>query len=231
LRAGGVINRTFTVQQGTVRYFGDLNADLDIQAQHVVRAPQRGTEDIPVLVHITGTLEVPKLTLATPPDRPPMTEGQLISLLTVGTTDPLALGTREQQAAFLRSVAVNALASELQRSLVSTERAPFDVLEIRPGVATGGAVGNASVPTQLAVGRALTNNLFVTANAGFCLVSGQPSFNARNLGATLEYRFNRELRSQLSAEPVQTCLARGVDIFGTARRYQFGAELRWDHGY
>lgn len=229
LRAGGVINRTFTVEGGTVRYFGDLNADLDIQARHIVRTPQRGSEDLPVIVHITGTLEVPKLTLTTPPDRPPMTEGQLISLLTVGSADPLALGTREQQAAFLRSVAVNALASELQRSLVSTERAPFDVLEIRPGV-TSGAVG-ASSPTQLAVGRALSNNLFVTANAGFCLGSGQPTFNARNLGATLEYRFNRVLRGQLSAEPVQTCLARGVDIFGTTRRYQFGAELRWDRGY
>jgi autotransporter translocation and assembly factor TamB len=229
LRAGGVINRTFTVERGAVRYFGDLNADLDIQARHIVRAPQRGTEDIPVIVHITGTLEVPKLTLTTPPDRPPMTEGQLISLLTVGTADPLALGTREQQAAFLRSVAVNALASELQRSLVSTERAPFDVLEIRPGISSG-PVGSSS-PTQLAVGRALTNNLFVTANAGFCLGSGQATFNARNLGATLEYRFNPVLRGQLSAEPVQTCLARGVDIFGTTRRYQFGAELRWDRGY
>jgi hypothetical protein len=231
LRAGGVINRTFTVERGTVRYFGDLNADLDIQARHVVRAPQRGTEDIPVIVHITGTLELPKLTLTTPPDRPPMSQDQLLSLLAVGTTDPLALGTRDQQAAFLRSAAMNALASELQRALVSNERAPFDLLEIRPGVGTGGGVGNVPVPTQLAVGRALTGNLFVTANAGFCLVSGQPSFNARNLGATLEYRFNRELRGQLSAEPIQTCLARGVDIFGTARRYQFGAELRWDRGY
>jgi hypothetical protein len=160
-----------------------------------------------------------------------MTEAQLLSLLTVGTADPLALGTREQQAAFLRSMAANALASELQRSLVSDQGAPFDLLEIRPGVATGGAVGNAAVPTQLAVGRALSSKVFVTANAGFCLVSGQPAFNAHNLGATLEYRFNRVLRAQLSAEPVQTCLARGVDIFGTTRRYQFGAELRWDRGY
>jgi hypothetical protein len=112
---------------------------------------------------------------------------------------------------------------------VSTERAPFDVLEIRPGISSG-PVGSSS-PTQLAVGRALTNNLFVTANAGFCLGSGQATFNARNLGATLEYRFNPVLRGQLSAEPVQTCLARGVDIFGTTRRYQFGAELRWDRGY
>jgi hypothetical protein len=30
---------------------------------------------------------------------------------------------------------------------------------------------------------------------------------------------------------VQTCLLRGVDIFGTARRYQFGAELRWSRDY
>jgi hypothetical protein len=133
LRAGGVINRTFTVERGTVRYFGDLNADLDVQARHVVRAPQRGTEDIPVIVHITGTLELPKLTLTTPPDRPPMSQDQLLSLLAVGTADPLALGTREQQAAFLRSAAVNALASELQRSLVSDQGAPFDLLEIRPG--------------------------------------------------------------------------------------------------
>ena len=231
LRAGGVINRTFTVERGTVRYFGDLNADLDIQARHVVRAPQRGTEDIPVIVNIAGTLEQPRLTLTTPPDRPPMSQDQLLSLLALGTADPLALGSRAQQAAFLRSAAVNALASELQRSLISDQRAPFDVIEIRPGVATGGAVGNVSVPTQLAVGRALTSNLFVTANAGFCLVSGSPAFNARNLGATLEYRFNSYLRGQLSAEPIQTCLARGVDVFETARRYQFGAELRWDRGY
>ena len=231
LRAGGVINRTFTVERGTVRYFGDLNADLDIQARHIVRAPLRGSDDIPVIVHITGTLELPRITLTTPPDRPPMSQDQLLSLLAVGTADPLALGSRAQQAAFLRSAAVNALASELQRSLISDERAPFDVLEIRPGVATGGGVGNVPVPTQLAVGRALTSNLFVTANAGFCLVAGQPTFNAQNLGATLEYRFNPYLRGQLSAEPIQTCLARGVDVFGTARRYQFGAELRWDRGY
>ena len=65
-----LINRTFKVERGTVRYFGDLNAELDVEARHVVQTPQ-GPGRLPVIAHISGTLEVPKLTLRTPPDRPP----------------------------------------------------------------------------------------------------------------------------------------------------------------
>jgi hypothetical protein len=35
----------------------------------------------------------------------------------------------------------------------------------------------------------------------------------------------------ISAEPVQTCYGRGVDVFITQKRYQFGAELRWNRDY
>ena len=56
-----LLNRTFAVERGTVRYFGDLNAELDVEARHVVRDVQGG--DVPVIAHISGTLEVPKLTL------------------------------------------------------------------------------------------------------------------------------------------------------------------------
>ena len=41
----------------------------------------------------------------------------------------------------------------------------------------------------------------------------------------------RELRALVSAEPVQTCFARGTDAFALQKRYQFGAELRWDRNY
>ena len=84
----------------------------------------------------------------------------------------------------------------------------------------------------MAVGRALSSKLFVTANAGFCLSSGQ-TFGARNLGASLEYRFVRDLRAVISAEPLQTCFSQGLaaDALATTRRYQFGAELRWDRSY
>ncbi len=233
LKVGGVINRPFTVERGTVRYFGNLNAELDVQARHLVKMPQGSGSDIPVIVRITGTLAVPKLELTTPPDRPPMSEPQLISLLMLGTTDPTAaqFGNTDQKVQAAVALAANALSSELQRALIS-ESGAFDVVEIRPGLATSGLVGRAtSTPTQFAVGRALTSKLFVTANAGLCLNSGQSGFSARNLGASLEYRFSRPLRFLISAEPVQSCFARVADAFATTKRYQFGAELRWDHDY
>ena len=234
LKAGGIINRTFTVERGTVRYFGDLNAELDVEARHVVRTPENN-QDIPVIVHITGTLEVPKLTLTSPSNRAPMTEQQLISLLALGTTDPQGLGrggTVDQRALYAVAVAGTALSAELQRALISDLRLPFNIIEIRTPFATSGFVGGATAtPLQLAVGKALTNKLFVTANAGFCLGSSQAAFSAQNLGASLEYRFRRSLQARLTAEPIQTCLVSGVNIFGATRRYQFGAELRWDRDY
>jgi len=227
-----LLNRTFAVERGTVRYFGDLNAELDVEARHVVRDVQGG--DVPVIAHIGGTLEVPKLTLRTPPDRPPIPEPQLISLLVFGTLDPRAAGQlqlddRGEVTATFLAYATNALTSELQRTLLGTSEG---LLEIRPGLSPSGFIGGGTSPTQFAIGRAITNKLFITANAGFCFSAGQ-TFGARNLGASLEYRFVRELRMVLSAEPLQTCFAQGLaaDALSSTRRYQFGAELRWDRDY
>src|SRR2546430_14992344 len=63
------VSREFVVSQGTVRYFGtpDQDAALDIEAKHVVHpvpTPGAPNEDITVVAHITGTLIVPKITLA-----------------------------------------------------------------------------------------------------------------------------------------------------------------------
>ena len=232
LQVGGLINRTFTVDRGTVTYQGDLNAALDVEARHVVKTPQGSGDDIPVIAHITGTLEVPRLTLSTPPDRPPMSEPELISLLMLGTADPAAaqLGNREQSVQAAAALAANALSNELANALISPSGKGLDLVEIRPPLATSGFVGGGT-PAQLALGRALTSKLFLIANAGICLKSGQSSFTAQNLGASLEYRFVRELRALVSAEPVQTCFASGTGALLTQKRYQFGAELRWDRNY
>lgn len=234
LKLGGFVNRTFTVEQGTVQYFGDLNARMDVRARHVVRTPGRGIEDTPVIAHITGTLEVPKLSLTTPPDRPPMSEPELISLLMFGTPNPASVsqfgtGGGGQQSLALAALALNAFSSELQRAITGKG---LDIVEIRPGLATSGLIGGGtSAPTYFAAGKALGDKLFVTANLGFCLMPGQGIVDPRNVGASLEYRFNRALRAQLAAEPIQSCLLRGVDIFGSTKRYQFGADLRWDRDY
>jgi hypothetical protein len=230
LKAGGIINRTFTVERGTVRYFGDLNAELDVEARSVVRTPEN-PEDIPVIVRITGNLLTPQLTLSTTSDRTPMTESQLISLLAFGTDNPLGSGAVSLGRGQAAAVATTALSSELQRALISDIGLPVNTIEIRPPLATSGSLGGTSTPFQLAVGKALSEKVFVTANAGFCLGSSQGAFSAQNLGASLEYRFRRTLQARLTAEPVQTCLVGGVNIFGVTRRYQFGAELRWNRDY
>jgi translocation and assembly module TamB len=77
----GPITRDFTVERGSVRYFGDLNAGLDIRATHVVRAV-RG-EEIPVIANITGTLYAPKVTLEST-FNPPISETDLVSYLVTG---------------------------------------------------------------------------------------------------------------------------------------------------
>lgn len=230
----GPINRTFTVERGSVRYFGDLNAELDVQARHVVKTPSGVGNEIPVIARITGTLEVPKLALSTPPDRPPLSEPELISLLVLGTTDPAAaaqLGATSSQVYALGAYALNALTAELQRALISKSGAGLDIVEIRPGIATSGFRGGPTSGTQVAIGGALTSKLFIIANAGFCFASNQNLLSARNLGASLEYRFRRELRLVVSAEPLQTCLPIGADALTSARRYQFGGDLRWDRDY
>ena len=225
-----LVNRTFTVERGTVRYFGDLDAQLDVEAQHLVKSPQGETGDIPVIAHITGTLELPKLTLRTPPDRPPMTEQQIYSLLVLGTTDARAEALFSDPQQRIVAYTSNVLSSQLQRALLGTGQG---TLQIRPGLTSGGLIGSNSSATQVAIGHPLSERIFVTANAGFCFSAGQSTFGARNLGASVEYRFNRFLRAVVSAEPLQTCFAPGLvsDALATTRRYQFGAELRWDRDY
>jgi hypothetical protein len=221
------------VERGTVRYFGDLNAELDVQARHVVQTPGGSTSDVPVIAQITGSLQVPKLRLTTPPDRPPMSDQELISLLMLGTREQAAgqLGTSAQQFAAVRTLAVtgalSGVTSELSRALST---GVGGIVEIRPGVTSTGLTNIGTAATQLAIGRAITNKLFVTANAGFCF-SNASALSARNLGASLEYRFRRDLRVVLSAEPLSTCFAAGTEAFITNKRYQFGSELRWDRDY
>ncbi len=78
----GPITRDFTVNRGEVRYFGDLNAGLDIEARHTSSA-RCGGEEIPVIAHIRARLRQPKLTLESTL-RPPISETDLVSYLITG---------------------------------------------------------------------------------------------------------------------------------------------------
>jgi autotransporter translocation and assembly factor TamB len=220
----GPVTRDFTVTKGEVRYIGTLDAQLDIEARHTVRAV-RG-EEIPVIAIIEGTLYAPRLRLESTL-RPPISETDLVSYLITGypANEATAIGgsnALETGLAYLSS----ALSSELERTLIQDLGVPIDLIEIRPGVAAGGSTS----PTQLAAGWQLGRKTFVTFNAGFCPDLSQIS--TRNLGAGLEFRFSKEWRLQSTIEPViERCGSEAVFGIRSRDRYQAGFDILWEREF
>ena len=220
----GPVTRDFTVERGSVRYFGDLNASLDIQAQHVVRAV-RG-EEVPVIAKITGTLYAPKVSLESTLN-PPISETDLVSYLVTGY--PANEASRLGQANALETGLAyfsSALSSELERALIQDLGIPLDLIEIRPGVSRGNRSPSLS---QLAAGWQLGRKTFVTLNAGFC-PENLSQFTYSNLGASLEFRLSREWSLLTSIEPtLQSCQqAFGILI---SNPYQIGSDIRWEREF
>ncbi|HET9066427.1 MAG TPA: translocation/assembly module TamB domain-containing protein [Gemmatimonadales bacterium] len=225
LRLGGFLTTDFDVQRGTVRFFGtpDLNASIDLQAQHLART--EGGDELPVIARITGTIQVPKVELSVANSQLPQVE--IISYLIFGRPSS-QLGSGSDRLA-LQS-AVGLLAGETGRAL--GQQFGLDLFQFSAELPLGTTSGASF--NRLAIGKQLGEKWFVTANAGFCLGGDDAGqISARNFGASLEYRFAREWRVQASAEPVQTCVTNRLSeaFSSVARRYQLGADLLWEKEY
>jgi hypothetical protein len=230
----GPVRRDFQVQKGQVRFLGtpDLNADLDIEAQHTVR-PLDGSQDIPVIAKITGTMLEPKLEL-TSTVLPPISETNLVSYLMfrrpASNLQTTGGAPGEQQQALNLGLAYvsSAVTSELQRMLITDLRVPVDYIELRPGTA-GGAYGS-STATQLAAGWQIGRKTFLTFSAGICTTGGATSY--KNIGASFEYRFARGFRFLASFEPSASCTAdQQAAPITTNDRYQAGFDFLWEQEF
>jgi len=219
----GPVTREFVVRDGTVRYFGtpDLDAELDIQATHVVHPlPGPGQySEIPIRAHITGTLRLPKLTLESDYN---YTQTELLSYLVSGKPS-FELGT--DQGAFVRGTAASLLAGELERTVVSDLGVPLDYLEIRPGDVTNPFSG-----AQVAAGWAIGARTFVVVNAGYCAKVRQARWT-NTLGATVQYRLSPEWRAEAGFEPLRNCSTGDLDLFVPAAPRQVGLDLFWERRY
>ena len=227
----GPVSREFVVSQGTVRYFGtpDQDAALDIEAKHVVHpvpTPGAPNEDITVVAHITGTLIVPKITLAA--EKQDLSQTELISLLLLGKRSVDLAGDQggiADQRAMLQS-AFSVLSGEIEQTIVSGG-VRVDYVEIQPG---GGAQGTPLSSLQLAVGRQLGPKTFLVVNAGYC--QGGQGGVQNLLGLSLQFRISPEWRTEASFAPVQTCLpdASSGGQATTVPR-QVGLDLFWERRY
>lgn len=222
----GPLNREFIVTDGTVRYFGtpDLDAELDIEARHVVHplptaAGTQSSEDITIIAHIRGTLRVPRLTLEA--ERQSLSQAELISYLLFGKPS-FELGGG--QGALARTAAASLLAGEFERTFVSDLGVPIDYFEIRPG----GDPNNPFIGTQFAAGWQIGGKTFLVLNAGYC--PGGTSNVTQALGASLQFRLSPEWRTEASFEPLRSCLLEGAKSNIPVPR-QVGLDVYWEKRY
>ncbi|HEU4699599.1 MAG TPA: translocation/assembly module TamB domain-containing protein [Gemmatimonadales bacterium] len=225
----GPVSREFTVQEGRVTYEGtpDLNATLDIQARHDVRA--LNNQVVPVIANITGTLRQPKLELTSGPGvQPPLPEVDLVSYLILGVPSSQAQGAQLSAVQNVTSYLTSALSNEFERALISDVGFPIDMLEIRPSIAFG---AQQSTVTQLIAGWQIGQKVFFTVNTGFC---SQAAFSLqRNIGAGIELRFSEHWRTQLSFEPTfQECGVRALGRqLAPTTNYQVGTDVFWEREF
>jgi hypothetical protein len=230
LVVGTVLSREFIVTEGTVRYFGtaDLNAELNITAKHVVRASGDQTEDIPITAHIGGTLLVPRLRLSIEGQQVSQTE--IISYLVLGRQPSALSGATAsgQEADLLMSTLGNIVSGELERTLMSDLGIPLDYIEIRPGgIRPGDGTERGKWSGALvAAGWQIGDRTFLTLNAGFCELQNLTSVS-KTLGATLQFRFSQEWRTEASFEPVRNCSKSAQ----TTGELQLGLDLLWERRF
>ncbi len=235
LRIGGLVTRDFTVQRGTVRYFGtpDLNADLDIEASHTVIAAET-SEEVPVVARITGTMLQPRLELSSAPTstRPALSQTELVSYLMFGrpTFSLQGQGGQGSQYAAVQaglSYLTSAFSSEIQRALISDLGVPIDFIDIRTGA--GGSVGLAGQSgsaqlAQVAAGWQIGRRWYVTLVADFCT-------NTQRFYPNAEFRMTRELRLKTSVEPSYSCQVALNQPALSVNKYQVGLDLLWEREY
>jgi hypothetical protein len=224
LELGLGTTREFRVTRGQVRYLGtpDLNADLDIDAEHLVRT-LRG-QDVTISVHIGGSLYDPRLKLSSDV-RPPISESEIISYLMFGApTFRAGTASGELGNRILTQQLFGTLSSQVEYALISDLGIPIDYLQIQPTTATGRLSG-----AEVAAGKqfdVLGTTAFLSASNRIC--SWQQLWSLENVGASLEFRLSRYWFLAASLDPHRSCAILTSPLTAT---YQFGLDLYWEKRY
>ena len=238
----GAVQRTFDVERGTLRFFGEpeLNPTLDIQAVHIVRQYTRQDRDIPVRVTIGGTLVAPTLKLGSADPSLALSESDAISYLFTGRPSFAVTSTADQYSSQTASVLLPTLGSYFGDRVARSLGLDQFQIETAGGV-SGKQFGPSSIlaSTRLGGGVQLGSRTFVRATVGLCQLFGasqistnQPLVNS--IGAKLEYRFSQWISASVGLEPPTTVLQCNSNV--NARNFvptpqQFGLDItrKWEY--
>jgi translocation and assembly module TamB len=190
------LQRTFQVEQGTLRFFGDpgFNPSLDIRAVYTSRttASHGGRNDVRVGVHLTGTLASPRAELYAADSLLGLSQSDLLSYVLFDQPS-FSVGTGTSSAMALILNSLSSLASS-QASRIAGGW--LDVVQLQTGTqygVPGLGIGSAFQGAQLAVGRQFGDRFFLSLTSGLCVANSAaagPRFT-EGLGVRAEYRFGR----------------------------------------
>ncbi len=236
------VQRTFDVERGTLRFFGEpeLNPTLDIQAVNIVRQYTRQDRDIPVRITIGGTLVAPTLKLGSADPSLALSESDAISYLFTGRPSFAVTTAADQYSSQFASVLLPTLGSALGDRVARSLGLDQFQIETAGGV-SGQQFGASSVLASTRLGGAvqLGSRTFVRATVGLCQLFGssqistnQPLVNS--IGAKLEYRFSQWVSASIGREPPTSQLQCNNNV--NARNFvptpqQFGLDItrKWEY--
>ena len=213
----GPVQRTFAVESGDVRFYGDpdFNAALNINAGYVVRqvAQQGARPDVRVRVRIGGTRLSPTLELSTP-DSARVSTADLVSYLATGGpsseisgrggNDYTSTATRALLASvgsYLGGKASGGLCDDVQLSTTGLDAYGGGLRDVGGKVLQG---------TRLNCAKQLSDRVFVRLDGGLCQVgklvdggSGAASSTpiGDTFGAKLDYRLSNGFLLSIGIEP------------------------------
>lgn len=239
----GPVQRTFTVEQGELRFFGDpdLNPALNINALHTVRqySEQGVRPDVRVRVHLGGTLRQPTAELSTP-DSLRVTNSDLISYLVTGgpsyeiaregsvtsTAYRVVLGSL---GSVLGGKVAGGLCDDAQLTTAGLDAYGGGVRDVGGSILSG---------SRFNCAKQVGDRAFVRLDAGLCgvgqLVSQNGGSSALSLGDALgikfDYLLGRGLTASFGVEPPTSAMICASDATNSARGFvptprQFGIDI------
>jgi translocation and assembly module TamB len=225
----GVVNRSFSVDSGRVRFFGNnaIAPTLDITATNVVRVA--GGSEIPVRVHIGGNYDKPVLTLSsTDPLYASAPESEIISLLIFGAPTFALDGQSQSTVRAVTGILLPSVGGLVEGAL--QRWLPVNTIQVSTGrgqqdAAMTGTSLIDNLNLSISAGKQFGERTFLRLNTGICRGVGQATQRGAGLwgGVAAEYRIARNWWGQVGVDPGSApCTRPTGDVFP---RLQFGFDL------
>ncbi|MBX9928058.1 MAG: translocation/assembly module TamB [Gemmatimonadaceae bacterium] len=211
----GPVQRTFQVEGGTVRFYGDpeLNPALSIDALHTVRqySANGPRQDVRIRVRIGGTRLAPLAEFSSP-DSLRVSSGDLISYLVTGAPSDEVVGGGDYGStaarvllssvgSFVGSRATGGVCDDAQVSTAGLEGYGGRIRDVSGSILAG---------TRFNCAKRLSDRMSVRLDAGLCGVgqllganaaTGSPLAFADAIGVKVDYRFGGRVTASGGVEP------------------------------